>query len=52
MKNIIILFAILGFLIFLIVSDYKIQRKRQKLHNSLNSNYFIQVINKLIEENK
>ena len=52
MKNIFILIIFICFLIFLILRDYQIKRKRLKLNIALNSNYFIQVINHLIEENK
>ena len=53
MINIFILFII--FLIFIsykIVKNYLENKKRLKLNNALNANYFIQVINNLIEENK
>ena len=50
MKNSFIIFII--FLILLIVKDYQINKKRLKLNNALNSNFFIQTINNLIEENK
>ena len=40
------------FLIFLIARNYQIKKKRFKLNNALNSNFFIQTINNLIEENK
>ena len=53
MKNIfIILIIFFSFLIFLILRDYQIKKKRLKLNNSLNSNLFIQLINNSIEENK
>jgi len=52
MKIFFILIILIIFLIFIIVRDYQIKRKRFKLLNSLNSNYFIQTINNLIEENK
>ena len=53
MKSIFILFIL--FLIFLtitIVRNYLEKKKRLKLNNALNANYFIQVITNLIEENK
>ena len=40
------------FLIFIIVRNYQIKKKKFKLNNALNSNLFIQTINNLIEENK
>ena len=53
MKNIfIILLIFISFLIFVIIRNYQIKKKRLKLNNALNSNFFIQVINNLIEENK
>ncbi len=52
MKYFFILIIFIIFLIFIIVRDYKIKKKKLKLNNSLNSNFFIQTINKLIDENK
>ena len=53
MKNFfLILIIFIIFSIFAIVRDFQIKRKRLKLNNALNSNYFIRVINNLIEENK
>ena len=52
MKIFFILIIFIIFLIFIIVRDYKIKKKKLKLNNSLNSNFFIQTINKLIDENK
>ena len=49
------IFFILIFIIFLIsiiARNYQIKKKRFKLNNALNSNFFIQTINNLIEENK
>ena len=40
------------FFIFIIARDYQIKKKKLKLNNALNSNFFIQTINKLIDENK
>jgi len=47
-----IFFIIIIFLIFVIVRDYQIKKKKFKLNNALNSNFFIQTINNFIEENK
>ena len=53
MINIFILFIIfLIFISFKIVKNYLEKKKRLKLNNALNANYFIQVITNLIEENK
>ena len=52
MKNFFILIIFIIFLIFIIVRDYQIKKKKFKLNNALNSNFFIQTINNLIEENK
>jgi len=52
MKNFFILIIFIFFLIFIIVRDYQIKKKRIKLNNALNSNFFIQTINNLIAENK
>ncbi len=40
------------FLIFIVARNYQIKKKRFKLNNALNSNFFIKTINNLIEENK
>ena len=47
-----ILIFFIIFLIFIILRDYQIKKKKFKLNNALNSNFFIQTINNLIEENK
>ena len=52
MKIFFILIIIIIFLIFVIVKDYQIKKKKFKLNNALNSNFFIQTITNLIEENK
>ncbi len=53
MKNIIVLFILfLIFLSFNILRNYLLKKKRLKLNNALNANYFNQVINNLIDENK
>ena len=52
MKLFFILIIFIIFLIFIIVRDYQIKKKKLKLNNALNSNFFIQTINKLIDENK
>ena len=52
MKNFFILIIVIIFLIFIIVRNYQIKKKKLKLINALNSNFFIQTINKLIDENK
>ena len=50
--KIFILIIFIIFLIFIIVRNYQIKKKKFKLNNALNSNFFIQTINNLIEENK
>ena len=50
--KIFILIIFIIFLILIIVSDYHIKKKKFKLNNALNSNFFIQTINNLVEENK
>ena len=52
MKIFFILIIFIIFLIFIIARDYHIKKKKFKLNNALNSNFFIQTINNLIEENK
>ena len=53
MINIFILFIIfLIFISFKIIKNYLEKKKRLKLNNALNANYFIEVITNLIEENK
>ena len=50
--KIFILIILIIFLILIIVRNYQIKKKKFKLNNALNSNFFIQTINNLIEENK
>jgi len=50
--KIFILIIFIIFLIFIIVRNYQIKKKKFKLNNALNSNFFIQTINNLIDENK
>ncbi len=52
MKFFFILIIFIIFLIFIIVRDYQIKKKKLKINNALNSNFFIQTINNLIDENK
>ncbi|MBO8219249.1 restriction endonuclease [Prochlorococcus marinus] len=52
MKFFFILIIFIIFLIFIIARDCQIKKKRFRLNNALNSNFFIQTINNLIEENK
>ena len=52
MKKFFILIIFIIFLIFIIARNYQIKKKRFKLNNALNSNFFIQTVNDLIEENK
>ena len=52
MKIFFILIIFIIFSILIIVRDSQIKKKKFKLNNALNSNYFIQTINNLIEENK
>jgi len=52
MKIFFILIIFIIFLIFIIAWNYQIKKKRLRLKNALNSNFFIQTINNLIEENK
>ena len=47
-----IFFILLILIIFVILRDYQIKKKKFKLNNALSSNFFIQTINNLIEENK
>ena len=47
-----ILIILIIFLILIIVRNYQIKKKKFKLNIALNSNFFIQTINNLIEENK
>ena len=53
MKNFFI-FLIVFLIVFSIkiIHNYLIKKKRQKLNNALNANYFIKTINKLIDKNK
>ena len=53
MEKIFIIFIFFLILLLIkILSEYLINNKRRRLNNALNANYFIQTINKLIDENK
>ena len=52
LMKIFILIIFIIFLIYIILRNYQIKKKKFKLNNALNSNFFIQTINNLIEENK
>ena len=51
-KYIIILVALIFLILITIFRNYFIQKKRYNLNNALNANYFLETLNKLIEENK
>ncbi len=51
-KYFIILIALIFLILISILRNYFLKKKRYKLNNALNANYFIETLNKLIEENK
>ena len=51
-KYIIILVALIFLILITIFRNNFIQKKRYNLNNALNANYFLETLNKLIEENK
>ena len=51
-KYIIILVALIFLILITIFRNYFLKKKRYKLNNALNANYFLETLNKLIEENK
>ena len=51
-KYIIILVALIILILITIFRNYFLKKKRYKLNNALNANYFLETLNKLIEENK
>ena len=53
MSNIfIILISIIFVFLITIFRTFLLKKRKDKLNNALNANYFIETINKLIEENK
>ena len=53
MNNIYIIFICCIFVIlFKIIKTILVKKKKYKLHNALNANYFIETLNNIIEENK
>ena len=53
MNNIFIILIFLIFLISLIIfRSYLLKIRKYKLNNALNANYFLETLNKLIDENK
>ena len=51
-KYITILVALIFLILISIFRNYFLKKKRYKLNNALNANYFLETLNKLIEENK
>ena len=51
-KYIIILVALIFLILITLFRNYFLKKKRYKLNNALNANYFLETLNKLIEENK
>ena len=51
-KFIIILVTLIFLILITIFRNYFLKKKRNKLNNALNANYFLETLNKLIEENK
>ena len=51
-KYIIILVALIFLILITILRNYFLKKKRYKLNNALNANYFLETLDKLIEENK
>ena len=53
MNNIFIIVISLTFLILIVIFKiYLIKKRKNKLYDSLNANYFIFTLNQLIDENK
>ena len=53
MKNILIfLFSFISIIIIITLRNYLLKKRRLKLNNLLNANYFLETLNKTIEKNK
>ena len=53
MSTFFILFINLTVIIFIsIIRSYLIKKRKYKLNNALNANYFLETLNKIIDENK
>ena len=52
MNNIIILVTLITFILIIIFRNYLLKKRRYKLNNALKANYFLETLNKLIDENK
>ena len=51
-KIFLILLFIIILVLIIIFRNYLYKKRKTKLYNSLNANYFIETLNKLIDENK
>ena len=51
-NNIIILITLITLILIFIFRNYLLKKRRYKLNNALKANYFLQTLNKLIEDNK
>ena len=51
-NNIIILTTLITLILIFIFRNYLLKKRRYKLNNALKANYFLQTLNKLIEDNK
>ena len=52
MNNIIVFFALIIFILIIIFRNYLSIKRRYKLNNALKANYFLETLNKLIDDNK
>ena len=52
MNNIIILFSLIILILITIFWNYLLNKRRYKLNNALKANYFLETLNKLIDDNK
>ena len=53
MNNIlIILVSLISLILILIIRNYLLQKRKNKLNNALRANYFLETLNKLIDDNK
>ncbi len=51
-NNFVIVISVISIFIIIFCRNFLLKRRKYKLNNALNANYFLETLNKLIEENK
>ena len=51
-NNFVIIISLISIFIIILFRSFLLKRRKYKLNNALNANYFLETLNKLIEDNK